>query len=162
MDNYVDIKGFEGYKINRKGEIISYKRITPRKIKHHIKGNGYIEVTLSDKKGSYKQVGLHRLLAETFIEKPEGASVVNHKNGDTTDFRLENLEWITQSENKLHAIYVLKKKTKTQRTIIVDGIEFESLKKCAEHFNINAKSLSGQLAKGIIPRALRGRKIEFK
>ena len=48
MDNYVDIKGFEGYKINRKGEIISYKRVTPRKLKHHIKGNGYIEVTLSD------------------------------------------------------------------------------------------------------------------
>lgn len=162
MDNYVDIKGFDGYKINKKGEIISYKRNQPRLIKNHIKGNGYVEVTLSYKKGSYKQVGLHRILAETFIEKPDGAEIVNHKNGDTTDYRLENLEWITQSENKIHAIYELKKRTYTQRTIIIDDIEFESMKKCAEYFGINAKNLSGQLAKGIIPKALRGRKIQFK
>lgn len=162
MDNYKTIKGYEDYKINEQGEIISYKRTKPRKIKHHIKGNGYVEVTLSDKKGSYKQIGLHRLLAETFIPKPEGAEIVNHKNGDTTDFRLENLEWITKSQNKLHAIYTLKKRTATQKTIIVDGVEFESLKKCAEHFGINAKNLSSQLAKGIIPRALRGHTINFK
>lgn len=162
MADYVDIKGFPGYKINRKGEVISYKRKTPRKLKPHIKGNGYIEYTLSPRKGVYKQVGQHRLLAEAFIDKPEGSKVVNHKNGDTTDNRLENLEWVTQSENKLHSIYVLKKRTNTQRTIIVDDMEFESLKKCAEYFGINAKNLSAQLVKGIIPRALRGKKVIVK
>lgn len=162
MDNYVTIKGYEDYKINKQGEIISYKRVHPKKIKNHIKGNGYVEVTLSPRKGVYKQLGLHRLLAETFIPKPDGANVVNHKNGDTTDYRLENLEWITDSENKLHAIYELKKRIHTQRTIIVDDMEFESLTKCAEHFKINAKNLSSQLAKGIIPRALRNHKVVIK
>lgn len=162
MDNYKDIKGYEGYKINKQGEIISYKRVNPIKIKHHVKGNGYIEVTLSPSKGVYKQIGLHRLLAETFIKKPIGAKVVNHKDGNTLNYDLDNLEWVTQSENKLHAIYDLKKKTHTQRTIIVDGVEFESIKKCAEHFGISAKNLSSQLAKGIIPIVLRGKELIVK
>ena len=162
MDGYVDIKGFEGYKINKDGVVMSYKRVFPREIKHHVKGNGYVEVTLSDKKGSYKQVGLHRLLAEAFIPKPDNAEIVNHKDGNTLNYSLDNLEWITQSENKLHAIYTLKKKTHKQKTIIVDGVEFESYKKCAEHFGINYHNLADQLRKGIIPRALRGKTIVVK
>ena len=162
MEDYRKIKGFEDYKINKKGEVISYKRLTPRKIKPYIAGNGYYEVTLSNKKGSYKRLGLHRLLAETFLEKPKNAEVVNHKDGNTLNYDLDNLEWITQSENKIHAIYSLGKRTHTQRNIIVDGIEFDSLKKCAEHYNISAKNLSAQLAKGIIPRALRGKEVIVK
>lgn len=162
MENYVDIKGYEGYKINKEGKIISFKRIKPREIKPYIAGNGYYEVTLSPKKGVYKRLGLHRILAETFLEKPLNAEVVNHKDGNTLNYDLNNLEWITQSENKKHAIYDLKKRTHTQRTIIVDGVEFESLKKCAEHFQINHKNLSSQLSKGIIPRKLRGKNIIVK
>lgn len=109
MDNYVDINGYDGYKINEKGEIISYKRVHPKKIKPYVAGNGYWEVTLSPTKGKYKRLGLHRLLAETFIERPPHTEVVNHKNGNTLDYRLENLEWVTKSENKIHSIYELKK-----------------------------------------------------
>lgn len=162
MDNYKDIQGYEGYKINREGKVISYKRPNPRFLTPYIAGNGYWELTLSPKKGVYKSLGLHRILAETFLEKPEKAKVVNHKDGNTLNYDLDNLEWITQSENKMHAIYELKKRTATQRTIIVDGIEFESLRKCAEHFHINHKNLSSQLAKGIIPRALRGKELIVK
>lgn len=162
MENYVDIKGYEGYKINKQGKIISYKRIKPREIKPYIAGNGYLEVTLSPSKGVYKRLGLHRLLAETFLEKPLNAEVVNHKDGNTLNYDLNNLEWITQSENKIHAIYELNKRTYTQRIIIVDGVRFESLKKCAEYFQINPKNLSSQLAKGIIPRALRGKELIVK
>lgn len=162
MQDYVDIKGYEGYKINKEGKILSYKRIKPREIKPYIAGNGYWEVTLSPSKGVYKRLGLHRILAETFLEKPSNAEVVNHKDGNTLNYDLNNLEWITQSENKIHSIYELKKKTHTQRTIIVDGVEFESLKKCAEYYQINHKNLSSQLAKGIIPRALRGKELIVK
>lgn len=159
MDNYVEIKGYSGYYINKDGEVISHKRKKPRKLKPHIKGNGYIEYTLSPSKYVYKQIGVHRLLAEAFIPKVDGKEQVNHINGDITDNRLENLEWVSASENILHSIYVLGNRKHTQRKMWVDGKQFESMKECAEYFGISAKNLSSQLAKGIMPRKLRGKNV---
>lgn len=46
---------------------------------------------------------LHRLLALAFIPNPSNLKVVNHKNGNKFDNKLENLEWVTHSENSLHS-----------------------------------------------------------
>lgn len=46
-------------------------------------------------------VSLHRLIAEAFIENkdPKRLNVVNHENKDRLDYRVDNLEWVTQSQN---------------------------------------------------------------
>lgn len=51
-----------------------------------------------------------RLVAIAFIDKPVKSErvIVNHINGKTYDNRVENLEWVTYSENSIHAHRVLK------------------------------------------------------
>ena len=59
--------------------------------------NGYINISI-DKK-IYQ---LHRLVALYFCENPNNKLQVNHIDGNKTNNKAENLEWVTQSENLLH------------------------------------------------------------
>jgi hypothetical protein len=116
------VKGWEGlYEIDKLGNIFSLpKTITYvdgrtftykyRSRKSVLSGNGYHMMFLSD--GNSKEcVYVHRLLALTFLGDPVGSkNHVNHKNGVKTDNRLENLEWVTRSENMQHRYDVLKNK----------------------------------------------------
>ncbi len=69
---------------------------------------GYLTVQLYD--GSKPKKGrsflVHRLIAEAFLGP--SALQINHKNGDKKDNNLENLEYVTGSENCRHSVDVLK------------------------------------------------------
>ena len=64
---------------------------------------GYAHVTLYiNKKG--KRVKIHRLVATAFIPNPENKPYVNHIDGVRGNNFVENLEWVTASENTQHAV----------------------------------------------------------
>lgn len=102
--NWEYIDGYNGgYGVSTEGHIISFKRNEPYLMKPYKNGQGYLQVRLYNN-GKSTQVLVHRLVAATFIENSCGESnQVNHINGVKDDNNVENLEWVTQSENMKHA-----------------------------------------------------------
>ena len=90
------------FEVSNKGRV----RYAPRILKTR-KNQGYDKLTLKFRGQEYF-VGVHRLMAEAFLERPPGCDVVNHKNFDRADNRLDNLEWVTSRENIQHSARALR------------------------------------------------------
>ena len=61
---------------------------------------GYLTVQLLNRG---RMILVHRLVALSFLENKENKPQVNHIDGDKTNNNLINLEWMTKSENQIHA-----------------------------------------------------------
>lgn len=109
--------------------------------------NGYMrtQIWINNKSKNFTQ---HRLIAAYFIDNPLNKKQVNHINGIKHDNRLENLEWVTQSENAKHSFANgLQKVTKPNKKVIdaITGRVFESVTLASEYFNVSRSHLSNML-----------------
>lgn len=151
MENWKEIKGFEGYyEVSDLGRIRSVDRtITYKNGQVHFyksklinqqlnPDNEYLIVKLNMKN---KQItkNVHRLVLETFILNPDKKPLCNHKNGIKQDNRVSNLEWCTQSENMQHAVEKLgfdnKNKSTNKKTKCSNGKVFNSTYDAARWIN---------------------------
>lgn len=99
---WADIEGYEGlYQASNLGNIKSL--LTSKLLKASVNSSGYLKVELHNK-GKVKVFYVHRLIASTFIPNPSNKPQVNHRNGNKLCNSIDNLEWVTASENQIHAI----------------------------------------------------------
>ena len=91
---FVDLLNHPDYEILNTYPFTIRKKSNQKILSESIVGGGYIRVVLNGK--HFKK---HRLIAEQFIPNPLNLPFVDHKNRIRTDNRVENLRWVTHSEN---------------------------------------------------------------
>lgn len=103
------VPGIAGYEISDHGRVRSLDRVVIRstgpmkcwgRILKPTLRNGYPRVRIKNN----RYVGVHQLVALAFIGPCPNGHEVNHKNTVTTDSTPGNLEYVTRSQNQLHAI----------------------------------------------------------
>ena len=102
MEEWRDIPGYESfYQVSNLGNVRSIRFNKVRNMKSW-DSHGYRAVELCINNNRYT-VRVHQLVALAFIPNPENKPEVNHKDRNRSNNNVENLEWVTQSENIAHA-----------------------------------------------------------
>lgn len=106
IEEWKPIADWPDYAISNHGRVM---RTTTRgcgvagRIRKHIYVSGYPAVTLTTRCGRRKLLTIHRLVALAFLGEPPAPDMeVNHIDADRMNPRLDNLEWVTRSQNRQH------------------------------------------------------------
>lgn len=120
-EEWKQIKGFDGYFINKEGQIKSirsFKGTQERILKPSKNQQGYITYNLM-RGGKVFRKPLHRLLMETFKSNKDNLPCINHIDGNILNNSLDNLEWCTYGHNEKEAYRLgLKKPRLKSKTIL--------------------------------------------
>jgi hypothetical protein len=110
------------YLIHKSGSIFNSRG---KLLKCSDNGKGYKIITFSNGETVKKNMYVHRIIAECFLENPKKLNIVNHKDLNKNNNSVENLEWVTQQENVQHSVnlssYVFKDKIKPIYQFNKDG-----------------------------------------
>lgn len=124
ISDFVPIKNFETYAINKKGEVLDLRSKKLMKLFPNNTGGGYLQLQLINENG-YTSQRVHRLVAETFLPLIDGKNQVDHIDRNVLNNNVDNLRWVDiyeQCENK-----GVQERSKTQRKYI--GLENVKTKK---------------------------------
>lgn len=100
---WVKINQFGNYEVSTDGCVRN--AITGVLLKQSARGSksDYYQVMITSDDGERMHKNIHRLVAEAFIPNPLNKPCVNHKDGNKHNNNVDNLEWVTRSENDIHA-----------------------------------------------------------
>lgn len=113
MEIWKQIEGYKGlYEVSNFGRIKSLSHINnvgklrPECIlKNRLTDRGYQSVVLYNN-GKPKSFRVHQLVGKAFINNPLSKPCINHLDGIKSNNKVENLEWVTISENQKHAFKI--------------------------------------------------------
>lgn len=100
MEVWKDIEGYEGlYQVSNEGRVRSIarvdrfgRRVSERIMKPNVQKSGYHMVQLC-RNGVHEAKLIHRLVALSFIPKPDDKNEINHIDENPANNRADNLEW---------------------------------------------------------------------
>lgn len=159
-EEWKEILGYDGYYISNMGRVrrfvSSYQRwvyLTPYPNK--VNSSRYY-ISLPDNKGKRHNLFVHRLVGFAFVNgNTEEHNVINHIDGNPLNNKSTNLEWVTSSENSIHAFRELKRTTGRRysknsrfKKIIVDGkFEFKTIEACAKFYKVSPTQMQRYISK---------------
>lgn len=164
-EKWADIPGFAGvYQISSEGRVRSASRVIKRRragkadviaqyasrlLTPHACSNGYLSIQLGCNSKNHL---VHRLVAAAFIPGDQTLQV-NHKNGIRHDNRVENLEWLSCSDNHRHSYKELtRKQHKLTRAVKVSKagteIRFSSASDAAKFLGVVPGSIASAALRG--------------
>ena len=148
MEIWKDIEGYEGlYEVSNLGNVKSLNKRKGRILKPIKDHFGYLRVNLYN--SEYKIHKVHRLVAEAFIPNPNNYPIINHKDEDKTNNRVENLEWCDHKYNNNYGtVRERRRKTATnnpkiskQVLCVETGVVYPSLMQLCRELNLNSGSI---------------------
>lgn len=162
MENEIwrDINGYEGnYKVSSLGRIMSCQKyvkgrwgkyvLKKSKIMRQVIGkNGYLHLNLYTGKKPHT-FDVHRIVASAFLKKNNDFDDVNHKNGNKKDNRVDNLEFISRSENLIHRYRELKQSAVGSKKVICieTNKEYETETEAAKDIGVSKSSIGTAIKK---------------
>lgn len=118
--------------------------------------SGYYSTKLFNKnEKKYKHFQVHRLVCLAFLSNPENKPVVNHKDENKSNNKLENLEWMTHKENANHSLDLNERIVSNCRSRIV--LQIQNGIVINEYPSIYQASLKCKICRNFIENRCNGR-----
>lgn len=138
-----EIKGYEGYEVSNTGKV---RGKNVNELKPRSNGNYYF-ITLSNN-GDKRNFYIHRLVAIAFLPNPDCLPQVNHKDENTYNNSVDNLEWCTNQYNQHYSKTYLKGAEASKKKVLQYDMnnnlikEWNSQSEAARALNIRQNKIS--------------------